>query len=211
MYTGHPFQQGLEGACRAQMTEILKRDPAMVDKLIPSFHPGCRRLTPGDGYLECFEQANASLSLSPITQITPTGIRSSPGLGAPEVEEEFDMIVCATGFDTSFIPQWDMRGLGGVSVADKWKTEPRGFFAVNVDEMPNYFMFNGPNAVISHGSVLTQVSWTCDYLLRWAKKIAEEDIKYVSLTLALSFPLPFPFAFLAHPNERAPLTWAKGH
>jgi hypothetical protein len=77
--------------------------------------------------------------------------------------------------------------------------------------MPNYFMFNGPNAVISHGSVLTQVSWTCDYLLRWAKKIAEEDIKYVSLTLALSFPLPFPFAFLAHPNERAPLTWAKGH
>lgn len=43
--------------------------------------------------------------------------------------------------------------------------------------MPNYFMFNGPNAVISHGSVLRQVSWTCDYILKWAKKIATQDIK----------------------------------
>ena len=46
--------------------------------------------------------------------------------------------------------------------------------------MPNYFMYNGPNAVISHGSVLTQVSWTSDYILRWAKKIAEQDLKSIT-------------------------------
>lgn len=45
MKTGHPFQQGLEAACKAQMGAILKDHPEMADKLIPSFHPGCRRLT----------------------------------------------------------------------------------------------------------------------------------------------------------------------
>lgn len=87
------------------------------------------------------------------------------------------MIVCATGFDTSFIPSWKLVGLNGATLDERWKTDPEGFFAVQVDTMPNYYMFNGPNCPISHGSVLTEISWTCDYILRWAEKIATQDIK----------------------------------
>lgn len=63
---------------------------------------------------------------------------------------------------------------------ERWKVNPDGFFAVQVDTMPNYYIFNGPNCPISHGSVLTQVSWTCDYILRWAKKMATQDIKSIT-------------------------------
>ncbi len=87
------------------------------------------------------------------------------------------MIVCATGFDTSFIPPWKLVGLNGATLDERWKTDPDAFLAVQVDTMPNYYMFNGPNCPISHGSVLTQISWTCDYILRWAQKIATQDIK----------------------------------
>ncbi|KAH0837416.1 hypothetical protein AYO21_12005 [Fonsecaea monophora] len=174
MKTGHPFQQGLEAACKAQMSAILKDHPEMADKLIPSFHPGCRRLTPGDGYLEALQQPNASINWGPITRITAKGIETAEG------EEEFDMIVCATGFDTSFIPSWKLVGLNGATLDERWKTDPEAFFAVQVDTMPNYYMFNGPNCPISHGSVLTEISWTCDYILRWAEKIATQDIKSIT-------------------------------
>src|SRR3954471_23032597 len=107
MYTGHPAQQGLEAACKAQMLEIMKDHPEMAAKMIPSFHPGCRRLTPGDGYLEALQQNNASINWSPIESFTKTGIKTADG------EEEFDMIVCATGFDTSFIPPWKLVGFNG--------------------------------------------------------------------------------------------------
>ncbi|OAP62890.1 hypothetical protein AYL99_02117 [Fonsecaea erecta] len=175
MKTGHPFQQGLEAACKAQMGAILKDHPEMADKLIPSFHPGCRRLTPGDGYLEALQQPNASINWSPITRITAKGIETAEG-----GEEEFDMIVCATGFDTSFVPSWKLVGLNGATLDERWKTDPEAFFAVQVDTMPNYYMFNGPNCPISHGSVLTEISWTCDYILRWAEKIATQDIKSIT-------------------------------
>jgi len=171
MVVGHPAQEGLEAACKAQMLEILQNDPEMASKMIPGFHPGCRRLSPGDGYLEALQQPNARACWSPIEAVTERGIRTAEG------EEDFDLIVCATGFDTNFVPQWKLVGLNGATLDERWKVNPDAFFAIQVDTMPNYFMYNGPNCPISHGSVLTQISWTSDYLLRWAKKIATQGIK----------------------------------
>lgn len=157
------------------MLEIMKNNPEMASQMIPDFHPGCRRLTPGDGYLEALQEDNTSLNWSPIEAITEKGIRTTDG-----VEEEFDLIVCATGFDTAFIPSWKLVGLNGATLEERWRACPDAFFSVQVDTMPNYFIFNGPNCPISHGSVTTQISWTSDYILRWAKKIAEQDLKSVT-------------------------------
>ena len=175
MYRGHPAQQGLTAICKQQMAERMKgiQDPEVVSKMSNlDFLPGCRRLTPGDGYLEAFSKPNAKMTFDPIERITEEGIKTVGG-----EEQKFDMIVCATGFDTSFIPPWKLVGTNGATLEERWKINPEAFFAVQVDTMPNYFFTNGPNCPISHGSVLTQVSWTCDYILRWAKKIATEDIK----------------------------------
>lgn len=168
------MQLGLTAACKQQMAERMKdiSDPEVVSKMLSlEFRPGCRRLTPGDGYLEAFANSNASLTFDLIERITERGIQTKSG------EQEFDMIVCATGFDTTFIPPWKLVGRDGAVLDERWKTNPEAFFTVQVDTMPNYFIFNGPNCPVSHGSVLTEVSWTCDYILRWAKKIATEDIK----------------------------------
>lgn len=175
MLRDHPAQVGLEALSRKQMEERMKNlpDTSIAKRMIPEFRPGCRRLTPGDGYLEAFNNANTRMCWEPIERITATGIKTAEG------EEEFDLIICATGFDTSFIPPWKFVGRNGATLDERWKVNPEAFFAVQVDGMPNYFMFNGPNCPISHGSVLTQVSFTCDYILKWAKKIATEDIKYV--------------------------------
>jgi cation diffusion facilitator CzcD-associated flavoprotein CzcO len=175
MYRDHPMQLGLTQASREQMEERMKGipDPEIVSKMLSlDIRPGCRRLTPGDGYLEAFSHDNATLTFDPIERITELGIKTLTG-----DEQQFDVIVCATGFDTSFIPSWKTVGRHGATLEERWKVNPEAFFAVQVDTMPNYFIFNGPNCPVSHGSLLTQVSWTCDYILRWAKKIAAEDRK----------------------------------
>ncbi|KAK4864375.1 hypothetical protein LT330_009902 [Penicillium expansum] len=179
MYRDHPMQLGLTQACKQQMVERMKgiSDPEiLLNMLSHEFRPGCRRLTPGDGYLEAFSNDNATLTFDPIERITEQGIRTVTG-----DEEQFDVIVCATGFDTTFIPSWKMIGRHGATLEERWKGNPEAFFAVQVDTMPNYFIFNGPNCPISHGSVLTQISWTRDYILRWAKKISAEDIKSIDV------------------------------
>ncbi|KAL1966348.1 hypothetical protein VTN77DRAFT_4490 [Rasamsonia byssochlamydoides] len=173
MLRDHPIRAKLQALYKQQMEERMKNlDPSIAKKIIPDFSPGCRRLTPGDGYLEAFENPNIRMCWEPIERITANGIKTTA-----DGEEEFDLIVCATGFDTSFIPPWKFVGRDGATLDERWKVNPEAFFAVQVDGMPNYFMFNGPNCPISHGSVLTQVSFTCDYILKWAKKIATEDIK----------------------------------
>jgi hypothetical protein len=78
------------------------------------------------------------------------------------------------------MPSWKLVGLKGATLDKRWSENPDAFFSVQVDSMPNYFMYNGPNCVISHGSVLTQVSWTSEYILRWVNKIATQDIKSVT-------------------------------
>ncbi|KAF2768777.1 putative flavo protein [Teratosphaeria nubilosa] len=175
MYAGHPAAEGLKAICISQMKDRMKKNPELAEKLIPEFRPGCRRLSPGDGYLEAFELDHVHMNWDPIQAVTPTGVKTSQG------EEDFDMIVAATGFDTSFVPPFELVGRNGATLNERWAVDPDAFFSVQVDGMPNYFIYNGPNCVISHGSVLTNGGFISDYILKWVKKIATEDIKSIDV------------------------------
>ncbi|KAI3577578.1 hypothetical protein IWW34DRAFT_879257 [Fusarium oxysporum f. sp. albedinis] len=60
--------------------------------------------------------------------------------------EEFDIIVCATGFDVSFVPGYEVLGQNGISLAKQWKDAPEAYFGVCAANMPNFFTINGPNS-----------------------------------------------------------------
>ncbi|KAM0120697.1 hypothetical protein ACP6JC_002709 [Aspergillus fumigatus] len=155
------------------MRARLSKDPELADKLIPKYEIGCRRLSPGDGYLEALQADNAEIRFDSIQRITETGIQTDKGI------EEFDLIVCATGFNASFIPAWDLVGRDGRRLDEEWKEKPEAYFSVCAAGIPNYFMFAGPNCPIGHGSVPQMLAWTADYVLDWVQKIASEDIKSV--------------------------------
>lgn len=172
MISGSAENRFLFDLVDAMMREKLKGSPELIEKLIPKYEIGCRRLSPGNGYLEAIQAHNARVTFSPISRVTPTGIESEEG------EEEFDLIVCATGFDTSFVPGWDLVGRDGRRLADEWKDTPTAYFSICAGGVPNYFMFAGPNCPIGHGSVPQMLAWTADYVLNWIEKMAAEDIRY---------------------------------
>lgn len=68
---------------REQMSEKLNHDPGLCKALIPDWELGCRRVTPGAGYLESFLQPNVHLTQSPIQKITENSIITADGQETP--------------------------------------------------------------------------------------------------------------------------------
>ena len=62
-----------------QMRERLKHDPRLCDMLIPKWSLGCRRITPGEGYLESFSLPNCDLTQSPIVRISENAVHTEDG------------------------------------------------------------------------------------------------------------------------------------
>ncbi|KAF5023649.1 hypothetical protein F66182_4294 [Fusarium sp. NRRL 66182] len=123
-----------------RMRERLGDDQDLCDKLIPKYEYGCRRPTTGDGYLEALRQGNACVTFDPIVKITEFGIETTQG------HTDFDIIVCATGFDASFRPSWTLQGRNGHRLQDMWEDSPEAYFGIAAANMPNYFIFIGPNS-----------------------------------------------------------------
>ncbi|KAF7525512.1 hypothetical protein PCG10_004750 [Penicillium crustosum] len=107
-------------------TAVLLGTKHLIDKLIPKFEIGCRRLSLGDGYLEALQQSNAKWCFEGIEEITKTSIRTAAG------EEECDLNVCATGFDTTFVPGWEGRRLDV-----EWEKVSRGTWQRTQDDQLN--------------------------------------------------------------------------
>ncbi|RAL07846.1 flavin-containing monooxygenase [Aspergillus homomorphus CBS 101889] len=165
-----PMNDQFKSIVEKMMRQQLGENPDLIDKLIPNTSIGCRRLSPGDGYLEAMQQPNAAWNFDAIQHVTETGIQTTEG------EEKFDLIVCATGFDTSFIPAWELVGRDGRQLQKEWKHTPKAYFSVCAAGMPNYFVFGGPNCAFSHGNLPQMLAWSADYMLQWIRKIAREDI-----------------------------------
>jgi cation diffusion facilitator CzcD-associated flavoprotein CzcO len=89
---GSSAQATARKATAEQMKEKLGGDVELAAKLTPDYEVGCRRATPGPGYLEAFQRDNVSLVTDRIDHIDSTSIITADGTSHP-----FDAIVCATG------------------------------------------------------------------------------------------------------------------
>ncbi|KAL1970195.1 hypothetical protein VTN77DRAFT_5355 [Rasamsonia byssochlamydoides] len=154
------------------MKRRLARKPELLDQLLPSFPPGCRRLTPGPGYLEALTDDKVEVISTEIAEIDADGIRTADGKHRP-----VDAIVCATGFDTTFSPRFPIIGRNGVSLADKWREIPETYIAIATDGFPNYFICLGPNAALGAGSLLLLIEKEIDYMTACVAKMQRDNIR----------------------------------
>lgn len=103
---------------------------------------GCRRLTPGKPYLDAVQQENVDIVTSPIDRIIEDGIRTTDGR-----IHRLDAIVCATGFDTSFTPAFELRGLKNQNLKMMWSQNPaEAYMGIAVSGFPNYWSEISPTA-----------------------------------------------------------------
>ncbi|GAA5875960.1 hypothetical protein JCM8547_000664 [Rhodosporidiobolus lusitaniae] len=170
------LQVGAVQAFRELMEKKLKTRPEIAKSLIPNFAVGCRRLTPGPGYLEALVQDNVGFVSDGIEKITETGILSKDG-----THREYDTIVCATGFDTSYKPRIPIIGKNGSNVQDLWDDVPTHYLSMLIGpDHPNYFVINGPNSSLGSGSLLILFEKEVDYIVQVIEKMQREQYKTVA-------------------------------
>lgn len=147
-----PEQKELKAQFESRMRELIT-DKALQKKLIPSFEAGCRRINPGEQYLVALQKPNVRANFDPIEKITATGVVVSGG-----VEHPADVLIAATGFDTTFRPRFPIIGRDGLNLQDLWHSDPTSYMGIGVAGFPNYLTFLGPNTPISNGSLMGEYS-----------------------------------------------------
>ncbi len=145
---GSRMQERTKKAVTKQMSERL-RDPRLREKLVPEWDFGCRRMTPGVGYLEALQAGNVDVVIGEIDRVTDEG-----RLVSGSNEYELDVLICATGFDVSFRPRFPIIGSKGMNLQEIWAQEPHSYLGLAAEEQPNYFHFLGPNCPIGSGPLV---------------------------------------------------------
>ena len=148
---------------RSYMIEQMKKklnNKHLEQLLIPDWSLGCRRLTPGVGYLESLTKENVQVVYGGINEITEKGCLCDDGNEYP-----VDVLICATGFDTTFKPRFPLLGPSGTNLQDEWAKEPRSYFGLAAADFPNYLVFLGPNCPIGNGPVLSAIEVQADWML----------------------------------------------
>lgn len=173
---GHPAQVDAHAVFLENMKRRLANKPELVDDLVPTFPPACRRLTPGPGYLEALMDDKVNVITSEIAKVDETGILTTDGQHRP-----VDVLVCATGFDTSFSPRFVVKGRGGVTLSERWKETPETYLSIATDGFPNYFISLGPNAGLGAGSLLLLIEKSVDYFTACIQKMQRDNIRAINV------------------------------
>lgn len=162
-------QQEIRSRLEVSMRRMITKSEYR-EKLIPTFDVGCRRINPSVAYLETLQRDHVQPIFDPIDEVTSTGIMSG-GL-----HREVDIIIAATGFDTSFRPRFPIVNGGGQDLRELWKDEPEAYMGLAVSGFPNYLMFLGPNTPLANGSVIGILESTADFFVRLIRKMIQERI-----------------------------------
>lgn len=188
-------QQGAFSAFAAKMRERLGFDEALSSLLVPKWGVGCRRLTPGKGFLEALIKENVNVVSSEIVKVLPEGVQTADG-----AVHKMDALVCATGFDTTFRPRFELRGSNGKDLREHWAdtNDVEAYMGMSIAGYPNYFTYLGPSNPISNGTLipvlekvrahtcssshiltLTPRLQQCDYFVKLAQKLQCEGVKAI--------------------------------
>ncbi|KAF2397971.1 FAD/NAD(P)-binding domain-containing protein [Trichodelitschia bisporula] len=168
----------------AEMRRKLNYDARLCDAIIPkTFNPGCRRPTPAPGYLEALVAPNTTVFTADLTAIDATGFVDDKG-----EHHDVDVIVCATGFDTSWLPRFPLINGSGVDLRSFWGG-PQGvdsYLSVAVPTFENHFSFCGPYGPLGHGSFMPLIEQWTRYIFAVVEKAQVENVKSFSPKLELA-------------------------
>jgi cyclohexanone monooxygenase len=141
-------------------------DPALAELLCPYEYPlATKRMCIDTGYYEAYNRDNVKLvgvKQTPIEEFTEQGLR----VGG--VDEAFDVIVLATGFDamTGALQRVDIRGRDGETLREKWREGARSFLGLALAGFPNLFTITGPLSPSVLSNMMVSIEQHVDLVAR---------------------------------------------
>ena len=158
--------------CQMNLDRVL--DPELKKLLTPNHKPLCKRLIWSSDYYDAIQSPNAHLITDSISHLNETGIVTD----AESID--LDVIVYATGFDTSmFMRPINILGLNGITLEDYWQDYPKAYYSIAMPNFPNLFMLNGPNGPVGNFSLIDIAEQQMQYIAQLIKLLLQGQTKYI--------------------------------
>jgi cation diffusion facilitator CzcD-associated flavoprotein CzcO len=177
---GSPQNAALREKIIETMRERLDGDEEWLQRVLPDYAPGCKRLTPAPGYLETLKSDKVDYVTSGVREVTSDGIIANDG-----TRRKVDVVILATGFKSGFTTRFPVFGkVPGLDLRSKWAPEgpigyPESYLGVMAPGFPNYFFVLQAQGNARGGSVPLQTEITAAYIAKAIRKIQSQS--YVSL------------------------------
>jgi 4-hydroxyacetophenone monooxygenase len=149
---------------RSMLIDVLRaqvEDDALFEKMVPHFPPFAKRALRDDGrWAAALSRPDVDLVTTPITEITPHGVRTADG-----EEHPADVLIYGTGFRASeFVAPMKVFGSGGIELSEEWGGDAQAYLGMTVPGFPNLFLLYGPNTnLVINGSILIMVECQVRY------------------------------------------------
>jgi cation diffusion facilitator CzcD-associated flavoprotein CzcO len=157
----HPRTLGRLSAVRsARFMRAQVPDPELRRRVWPDYTFGCKRILFSSHYLPTLSRTNVELVTEPIAEVTEAGLRTGDG-----VTHAVDCIIWGTGFRASeFVAPMDVRGTGGLRLAEAWDGGAHAHLGLTVPGFPSLFLMYGPNTNTSGGSIIFYLEAQASYI-----------------------------------------------
>ncbi len=160
-----------------RLREAQVADAGMRAELTPSHPLGCKRIIYSNDFYATLSRANVELVTTGISHFTAHGITDVQGR-----ERAIDVVVCATGFDTThLLSSLTVQGVGGRTLAEAWADGPQAYRGVTVAGFPNLFLLLGPNTGTGHTSTLLYIEPQVDFIIRAMQKVQEAKAQTIAV------------------------------
>ncbi len=127
-------------------------DPAMFDKVVPSYPPAAKRFLRDNGiWARTLAQPNVELVTDEIDRIDASGV-----VTRESGHRDHDVLVYATGFSaSSFLAPMEVTGRNGFDLRAHWQGDARAYLGMTIPGCPNMFLMYGPNTnIVVNGSII---------------------------------------------------------
>ncbi|GLE53184.1 flavin-containing monooxygenase [Mycobacterium montefiorense] len=172
------WRRSLAQAYARASLRIQIRDPQLRAQLTPDYEPLCKRQVVSGTYYRAIVARNARLVTEPITEITPTGVRTCDG-----EHHDVDMIVLATGFHPhNYMRPMSIVGRDGITLDDAWLKGPRAYRMTAIPGFPNLFTVLGPNSPTGSIPLQYTAELTARYIVKWLNKFRDGDVSEIEVT-----------------------------
>lgn len=148
------------------------------DVLVSEFALGCKRRIFDPNYLSSLHLEHVDLVAEGIRQITKTGIISESGY-----EEDFDIIILATGFQVSdFLTPMKIVGKTGVPIKDQWESDKGAQAYLGHLSTISPTSASSLDQIPSLRSILSSTLWRCK-LTTWPRHSSRQSLIAMRMSL----------------------------
>ena len=167
---GTEVNRGAEARAR-QLIDQSVSNPELARALTSDHNFACKRPTISNRYYATFDKPNVLLVTGAVESMTETGVVSAGE------NFEVDVLVYATGFKPFNVTnQIEVRGVGGLPLAQVWQDEVTSYNTVMVHDFPNWFFLMGPNGT-GLQSALESIEPQSDFAVRAVQYMEREGVR----------------------------------